>query len=263
MRSPAGLAFVASTAGLGGLAARPRCVASRPCRHRRARLGRGRHHGCVPPLARDVRTYRVPRPRGQRARRAHLRRRAAPGHDTTGARGARADTPPRDVLRAGREGTPPSRRRTGDPCWRPHPRRARRFPRSVALLPHAVVRTRPDRPGRGRTSWPRAVDRPCVIGWIGTCTSVICVTVPCDETSTCTVCPSSASTAVPAGAVNEPLCPTMRKRWADASVTTNSPVSVRLAAALASRTERTKLATQSPAASATMWVCSCGALAVS
>ena len=94
--------------------------------------------------------HRVPRPRGQRARRAHLRRRAAPGDDATGARGARADTPSRDVLRAGREGAPPSRRRARDSRRRPHPRRARRSPRSVALLPHAVVRARRDRPGRGR-----------------------------------------------------------------------------------------------------------------
>ena len=38
-----------------------------PCGHRCARLGRGRHHGCVPPLARDVRTHRVPHHRTRRA----------------------------------------------------------------------------------------------------------------------------------------------------------------------------------------------------
>ena len=67
---------------------------------------------------------------------------------------ARADPPPRDVLRAGREGAPPSGRRSRDSCRRPYARGARRSSRPVALLPHAVARARRDPPGgaggRGR-----------------------------------------------------------------------------------------------------------------
>ena len=63
---------------------------------------------------------------------------------------ARADPPPRDVLRAGREGAPPSRRGARDPRGRSHARHPRRLPRPIALVPDAVDGARPDRPGGGR-----------------------------------------------------------------------------------------------------------------